>query len=166
MPTPKPASKKCFLTCKLWLSIWWTHLGKPKAAFENNQALVARSQNQNTFWNRYSFATRAVLYIRLPLPFNEQSGRDQVRYSDTSKCLSRNFEDQYTFWKYRSFTFDREKIVQLFLFHAKFDVNVSASPSINIRKQISVSFSPPITKLLSFVSNYFQNYKKRNLFAK
>ena len=56
-----------------------------KAAFENNQALVARSQKQFTFWNRYSFATRAVLFLRIPLDFYEQSEQAQIRCSKTSE---------------------------------------------------------------------------------
>ena len=74
----------------------------------------------------------------IPLTFHEQSDPAQVRYSKTSERLSSIFEDQYTFWKCRSFTVYREKIVWIFFVPRKIwwkYVKVSTSPKISFENK-------------------------------
>ena len=86
---------------------------------------------------------------RIPVTIHQQSERAQVRYSKTSKRLSSNFEDQYTFWKCRSFTVNREKIVYIVFIPRKIWCESFSESKKNIWNLISVSLSSPETKLHS-----------------
>ena len=57
-------------------------------------SVSCKKPKPNYFWNRCSFATRSVLFLRIPLTFHEQSERAQVRYSKASKRLSSKSEDK------------------------------------------------------------------------
>ena len=161
---PQIRIKKVLYHLRTSMSIWWTYLGKPKAAFEKQSSVSCKKPKPNYFWNRFSFATRSVLYLRIPLTFHEQSERAQVRYSKASKRLSSKSEDRNTFWKCHSFTNHEENVVFDFsLFHVKIDVKVSVTQKINICREIRVSFSEPKKALLSENVLRLQNQIERCL---
>ena len=68
--------------------------GQAQSRIWKQSSVSCKKPKLNYFWNRCSFATRLVLYLRNPLTFHERSERAQVRYSKASKRLSSQSEDK------------------------------------------------------------------------
>ena len=71
--------------------------GQAQSRIWKQSSVSCKKPKLNYFWNRCSFATRSVLYLRIPLTYHEQSDRSQVRYSRESKRLSSKSKDEEFF---------------------------------------------------------------------